>query len=783
MHCSRFEFNHIFNAQILRRGILMTLICSSWAISNHTFAQETSDSLNNTPATNAVDTMQKTTSNTPQTQRPKIGLALSGGGARGLAHIGVLRELERQHVPIDYIAGTSAGALIGGMYASGLSLDEIEKRVKAMDFDKILFAKQDRHTQTQFTRANEYPGTSMVDISITREGATALPQAVIQDTKVEQALREIVQDYPYNMDFDRLPIPFRAVATDIATGEKVVLSNGKLSEAMRASMSIPAVFAPVEMNGRMLVDGMVASNLPIDVARQMGADRIIAVNVGTGLLKKEQIKNVVNISEQLLNILVQRNVIAEIKTLGQKDAYVNVEAGDIANLQFDRITDAIKYGEKSMREPKIAQKITTFATSDQEYQTWVSKHDAKPSPAKLIRFVRVQTNGIANPEALSRKITHPKGKPLNIALVNEDIRQLMNLDRIQSVRYDIQPVGDDYELVYIVQEKDSANNAVTAGLEIATSNLTKQNVALHLSHRNVWINRWGGEWRSYLTLGKNTEISTLFNQPLNYGQNWFIRPQLSFNYDRNAAYLPNQDDVATEYDVNRQNVSILLGQTLGDKGEWGIGARWQRAHLSGNQTNPNLSINQETQRHLTLDAEITIDQLDDLYIPTEGTYFRAYGRVAPHRPENNTKRFVQAGIKTMWAKRLTPRNSVVLGFEVAGQNNPGSVYLSPYHLGGYHRLSGYETNQFIGNYLALAGISYRYITSWKLLNKPLVIGSTLEAGNTWEKTHDIGLKGLKASGSLFGAINTPIGPAQLGLGITRNGKANLYFYLGRSFSD
>ena len=230
-------------------------------------------------------------------------------------------------------------------------------------------------------------------------------------------------------------------------------------------------------------------------------------------------------------------------------------------------------------------------------------------------------------------------------------------------------------------------------------------------------------------------------------------------------------------------MSILLGQTLGDKGEWGIGARWQRAHLSGNQTNPNLSINQETQRHLTLDAEITIDQLDDLYIPTEGTYFRAYGRVAPHRPENNTKRFVQAGIKTMWAKRLTPRNSVVLGFEVAGQNNPGSVYLSPYHLGGYHRLSGYETNQFIGNYLALAGISYRYITSWKLLNKPLVIGSTLEAGNTWEKTHDIGLKGLKASGSLFGAINTPIGPAQLGLGITRNGKANLYFYLGRSFSD
>ena len=783
----------------LRHRILLTLIISAGALSANAWAQDSADALSTDRPTDvqpshampiAPIAAVSPSSSEPgpnhqeaQTQRPKIGVALSGGGSRGLAHIGVLRALEQQHVPIDYIAGTSAGALIGGMYASGMSLDEIEQRVKNMDFDKILYERQSRRTQTQFARANEYYGNGMVDMSITREGVVALPQSVMQDGKVEQALREILKDYPYNIDFDRLPIPFRAVTTDLATGEKVVLSKGKLAEALRASMSIPAVFAPVEMDGRLLVDGMVASNLPIDVVRQMGADRIIAVNVGTGLLPKEKIKNVVNVSEQLLSILVQRNVTDEVKTLGKQDVYIPVDVGDIGNLQFNRINEAIDYGVKTMHEPKISRQVATLSVPTQQYNSLMAKHEVQPEPGKLISFVRVQTNGIANPEALRRKVTHQAGKPLNMNLVDEDIRQLMNVDRIESVRYDIQPVGNAYELVYYVQEKDTASKAVSAGLELATSNLTKQNVALHLSHRNVWLNRWGAEWRSYVTLGKNTDITTLFNQPLNYGQNWFIRPQLNFGFSNNQAYLPDQNDAASEYDVNRQNASLMLGQTLGDKGEWGISARWQRAHLASNLTNPNLLIHGETQRHFTVDAEITLDQLDDLYIPTDGYFLRAYGRIAPKKSDDDDKRFIQAGIKALWAKRLNPRHSVAFGLEAAGQNNPGSVYLSPYHLGGYHRLSGYEQNQFVGNYLALTGVSYRYISPWKMLNKPLILGTSLEIGNTWEKTDDISSKGLKMSASLFGAINTPIGPAQLGLGITRSGNANLYFYLGRTFSD
>lgn len=232
-------------------------------------------------------------------------------------------------------------------------------------------------------------------------------------------------------------------------------------------------------------------------------------------------------------------------------------------------------------------------------------------------------------------------------LVDEDIRQLMNVDRIESVRYDIQPVGNAYELVYYVQEKDTASNAVSAGLELATSNLTKQNVALHLSHRNVWLNRWGAEWRSYVTLGKNTDITTLFNQPLNYGQNWFIRPQLNFGFSSNKPTCPTK----TMRPAN--TTSIAKCQPHAPDKRWGTKANGASApvggaHLMSNLTNPNLLIHGETQRHFTVDAEITLDQLDDLYIPTDGYFLRAYGRIAPKNPSDDDKRFIQAGIKALW---------------------------------------------------------------------------------------------------------------------------------------
>lgn len=715
-----------------------------------------------------------------QDQRPKIGLALSGGGARGLAHIGVLRALEEQHIPIDYIAGTSAGALIGGMYATGMSVDEIEQRVKSMNFEKILFEKSDRRTQTQFTRDIEYQGNGMVDISITRGGAIALPKAVINGARVEEVLREILKDYPYQMDFDRLPIPFRAVTSDLSTGQKVVLSKGILAQALRTSMSIPAVFSPVEINGQLLTDGMVASNLPINVVREMGADRIIAIDVGSGLLPKDKIKNVVNVSEQLLNILVERNVTDEVKTLSNQDLYVKVDVGDIANLQFNRIDEALKYGYEAMKQTPVTQQARTMSVPTAQYNALVAQHQSTPAKPKIITFVRVETNGLANPETLQNIIQVRAGKPLNMDVVKTDIKNLLNIDRIESVQYDVLPVGNGHELVYYVGEKDIAKNVLRAGIEMSSNSLTNQKFSLHLAHRNIWINSFGAEWRSYLTLGNNTQFKTEFNQPLSSGQNWYIRPKASFTVENNSAYLSGQNKASTDYDVRRQNIGLQIGQTIGSIGEWGVGASWQDTRLKANYTNLALPIDADHQKRLTIDAEVTFDQLDDFYIPTQGYYTKLYASASPKK--TNDKHYLQAGIRSIWAKRMG-QNALVLDVEAAGHNNSGSVYTSPYRLGGYHRLSGYEQNQFIGNYLLFGSVSYRHRSPWKMLNEPLILGASLESGNTWNSLSDIDTKGLKMSGSLFGAINTPIGPAQIGIGITRKGHANVYFYLGRTISD
>lgn len=729
-------------------------------------------------------TVQKKSRSVVVNARPKIGLVLSGGGARGLAHIGVLRELEKRHIPIDYIAGTSAGALIGGMYAGGMSVDEIEQRVKSIDFDKLLFASNDRREKTQYVRELEYKGNEFVDLSITRTGAVVLPRAVINDARVEETLRDIFQRYPTTIDFDRLPIPFRAVATDLTTGEKVVLKKGVLAQALRASMSIPAVFAPVDVDGRLLTDGMVASNLPIDTVREMGAQKIIAVDVGEKLLTKDKINSVFGVSEQLLNILVDRNVKEEVKTLSSQDTYILVDVGDVTSLQFNRLTEAVKYGKSAIDNPTVEQKLAAYALPATQYDAVMAHHrESKPASMPFITFVRVQTNGLANPEFLRQKVLARENHSLDMAQVNADIRNLLNVDRIDSVRFEVESVGNQNELVYHVHEKGAANNVVSAGLSIEGNSMSDQRTALHLTHRNVWINHQGAEWRNDLTLGNLGEFTTELNQPFTLQQEWFVRPQLGFQFGKNAVYLPNQYTEAAHYNINRQDARILFGQNFGTVGEWGMGFGWHRAEVQANTTNPALPIEGSKSKRFTLEGEMTIDRLDNYILPTQGQFYRLYARFAPTADAGYSPHYFQSGFKGIWAHRLTEQNALVTQLELAGQNNTDNVYLSPFHLGGFQHLSGYEPNQFVGNYLAYGNVSYRYISPWKLLNNPLIFGMSVEAGNTWSSLTEISRQNLKASGALFGAINTPIGPAQLGLGITRTGHANLYFYLGHTFSE
>lgn len=726
-------------------------------------------------------TGSETVANATKASHEKIGVVLSGGGARGLAHLGVLKALEAQHVPIDYIAGTSAGALIGGMYASGMSIAQIESKIKDLDLTAVAFAPPNRKELPQTTRNLDYKGNVIVDVSVTEEGKVALPAAVSNGAKVEQVLRDILKDHPYNTDFDTLPIPFRAVAADLATGKMVVLKEGQLANALRASMSIPAAFTPVEIDGKLLVDGMIDRNLPVDVVKRMGATRIIAVDVSSGLLPKDQLNSVIGVSEQMLNLLVKRNMDEQIALLTPKDVYIKPALGDIGSLEFQRGAEAAKIGFEAAEAPSIQQQLAHLSVPSATYATLMAKHAPQKAPNIKIDFIRVQTNGLASPATLRAEISMKEGQNFDINAVNKDINSLMSSGRIGSVGYAIEKVGNYNELVYKVEEKDVAKNAIRAGVEVASNGLSDQQFTLHLSHRRVWLNSFGGEWRNHLTFGKTTSVDTQLNQPLSHSGSAYIRPYMHASYEKHPAYLTNSDNIGAEYTSNRQTYGFWAGAPIGRIGEWGVGLSYRRAHLYSNTVNPLLNISSSTFSHTTLDAQVTLDQLDDAYIPTKGYFLRAFAHVSPSTSQNE-RRHMQAGFIGLYAMNKKA-HSLAFTLEAAGQSNTGNVYLSPFTLGGYQHLSGYAQDQFVGNYRAFSSLTYRYRTPLSILNNPLIVGASLEVGNTWEHASDISTRFLKYSGSIFGALRTPIGPAQLGIGLTRSGNARLYFFLGKTFTE
>ena len=272
--------------------------------------------------------------------RPRIGLALSGGGARGLAHVGVLKVLEEMRVPISCVTGTSMGAIVGGTFAAGRTTAEMQKMVLEADWAEIFRDKPPRKEIAVRRKVDDYKTLFAPEYGVKDDGL-ALPKGLIAGVSIESFFRVLTTPAFQINDFNKLPIPFRAMATDIETGESVVLKDGSLAEAMRASMSVPGALAPVERDGRLLVDGGIANNLPIDEARKLCADVIIAVNISTPPLKRDQLTSALSITGQLINFLGLQTVDQQLRSLGERDVLIAPELGDISSSSFDRAADAL----------------------------------------------------------------------------------------------------------------------------------------------------------------------------------------------------------------------------------------------------------------------------------------------------------------------------------------------------------------------------------------------------------------------------------------------------------
>ena len=291
--------------------------------------------------------------------RPKIGLVLGGGGARGAAHIGVIRKLKELNIPIDYVAGTSMGSLIAALYATGMNADELDRTIRSLEWGD-LFNDDTRRADRPFRRKRDDDLALFGPKLGVGRDSSLLPRGAISGQKISFLFESLVRDRVQVDNFDDLPIPYRSVTADIATGRTVVLDHGNLALAMRASMSVPGVFDPVELSGHLLVDGGIVNNVPVDVVRAMGADRLIVVDVGSPLTPRDKLGNLVSVVVQMSSLLIRNNVEVQLATLTEGDLLIRPDI-NITSADFDKAGEAIDTGYQAADE--LSQNLASFSVS------------------------------------------------------------------------------------------------------------------------------------------------------------------------------------------------------------------------------------------------------------------------------------------------------------------------------------------------------------------------------------------------------------------------------------
>jgi len=704
-------------------------------------------------------------------ERPRIGLVLGGGGARGAAHIGVLKVLEEMRIPVDYVAGTSMGSIVGGLYASGMSTDDIEREVLAMDWDD-LFKDNPTRKQRSFRRKSDDRIYAFEARPGFNDGQIELPLAFIRGQKLDLALNRLMLPIVDVTDFDDLPIPYRAIATDIETGGEVVLGTGSLPKAIRASMAVPAAFDPVEIDGKLLVDGGLANNVPVSVARDMGADIIIAVDVGSGLLKREQITSVFAITGQLANFLFSLNTLQQLESLGPKDVLIIPELGDIGGGSFDRAAETIGPGVDAAR--KVADALRRYSVSEDEYAHHVAQRGQWQSEPPVIDFVRVENRSRLGDAVIAERITAEVGKPLDLPQLEEDIGQVYGLEVFESVRYDLVREGDETGLVIGATEKHWGPGYLQAGLVSSNNMRGDSTLRLGLLYTRTALNELNGEWRLSGQLGDESGIFTEWHQPLDPLSRYFVSG--GFGYlNRNVNVFNSAGDQLARFQLGSFGAQVSAGREFGTWGEGRIGYRrfTGEAELRIGGPLPDIDIDRGE-----MFFSLSADELDDLNFPSSGYAGKLEWTVAR---ESLGSRVDYDQVFLAYSQAFSWNTNTLVGMLAGGTTLDDNAPLEAlFQLGGLFRLSGLQNDQLTGQHVGLLSVSYlRQVQRSTIFQSYL--GMSLELGNVWQQSSDIKFDNTIFAGSLFLGMATPIGPVYLAYGRTDTSEDSFYLYIGPRF--
>jgi NTE family protein len=704
--------------------------------------------------------------------RPRIGLVLGGGGARGAAHIGVLKELERMRIPIDAIAGTSMGAIVGGLYATGVNAADLEELVSSLDWAAALTDTPDREDLSFRRKQDEREFPINFELGV-RGTELLLPKGVIQGQKLDLLLRDLTLDASHIRDFDDLPIPFRAVASDIVAGEAVVLSGGDLTLAIRASMSVPGVFAPARVDGRLLVDGGLIGNLPVDVMKGMGVDIIIAVDVEFPLYKTEELGSVLTISEQMLTILIRKETLRQIDTLGDSDVLIRPELGVFASTNFGEIAEAIPPGRKAVL--RQAARLEELSLPPSEWDAHIARRQLQQQEKRPLAFVDVVHAGILSPRVLASRLSVQKGDPIDPAVLAQNANRLYGLQLYEQVSYQLSEKDGEIGVQYRATAKSWGPNFLQFGvsLEDDFEGSTGFNLATRLTRAG--LNRLGAEWRTDLQLGSDPALLSEFYQPLSFDSRLFFAPRFEVRQFNLSAF--SMQDTIASYRVSEGEFGLDFGRELAASGEFRVGIYRGVGEARVNVGDPALpNFKFDTGGAF---ARLRFDTVDNSSFPRHGLLADVEWNLSrPGFGADFAFDTIKGEVAQTWSRG---KSSLQLGLSYATTLSSDNTVQDYFPLGGFLRLSGLERGEISGPHSGLARlVYYRRVgnTTGDVFETPIYLGASVEAGNVWLQRSDISFESLEINGSVFVGLDSFFGPVYLAAGFADGGQTNFYLFIG-----
>jgi len=715
--------------------------------------------------------------------RPRIGLVLSGGGARGAAHVGVLKVLDDLRVPVDAIAGTSMGAVVGGLYASGLSAREIEKLMTSINWQEA-FRDRPPREDLALRRKQEDEDYAVKFALGLRGGHVTLPRGLIQGQHLTETLRRLTLPVARIDNFDELPTPFRAVATDLENGETVVMSSGDLTTAMRASLSAPGVFAPVERDGRLLVDGGLSDNVPVDVARRMGVDILIVVDVGAPLQTRQQLTSFPVISNQMLAILIRHNAQEQLATLTDHDVLIRPDLGNSSSFDFGLVPRLISAGEKAARA--MSAQLAGLGISAAAMQGYVARREAPRAAPPVIDFVRVEpgseryvpagTDSLfagligkpLDPDAVARRVTAVYGNggldTLDYRLVGEESRYGLAIDARPNSQ------GPAYMRFGLsLQDDFEGNSTYNAAVRFVVSDVTRN----------------AGEWATDLQIGNIAQVSTELFMPLAPFSSWFVMPHVR-TLSHDVDILQDQDLLA-EYRVHTFDYGADIGRQFSNWGEIRTGLYREQGHVRlkiGDPNDPNLpNLTDQPWDTNNYFLRLTYDRLDDINFPHHGQqavlqWTGVRSNSGPGEPSDQlTLNYFGALSRGRNTFQFSASGGMTLQSHVTDINQ-----LFP--LGGFLNLSGLRADSLYGpNFGIMRVLYYRQIGRGGpgYLDVPTYLGMSFELGNVWQTRSEASFANTQKDGSVFLGLDTFVGPVYLAYGFDFYGNQAFYLFLGRAF--